>query len=149
VGEHVVHQRCAGVGPHAQFQRGVGGAQFAQRRWQVERGEGFHRTDAQFARLVAGLAHGSGGLAFEVQHAAGVVEQHASRGGQFDAAARAEEQFGTQFLLQPADAGGDVGLHGVELARGGEDAAFVDDGFEGTQGEEFHSAISKTELIVL
>jgi hypothetical protein len=75
-------------------------------------------------------------LPLEKQHAARVVEQHAAGWRQFKAASLAEEEFGVQFLLEPADAAGYIGLDSVQLARRGEDAAFLDDGLEGAQGEE-------------
>jgi hypothetical protein len=40
-------------------------------------------------------------------------------------------------------------MHGVQLARRGEDAAFLDDGLEGAQGDQFHGVISNKERLVL
>lgn len=80
----------------------------------------------------------AGRLAFEHQHPSRVVEQHLAGGGELQAAALAEKQFGAEFLFQSADTAGDVGLDRVQLARGGEDAAFFDDGLKGAEGDEFH-----------
>ena len=149
VGQHAGGQRGAGVGLHARLEPRVRAAHRLQRRRQVQCGEGLHRADAQFADAFAGLADRGAGLPLEQQHAARVVEQHAAGRRQFQAASLAEEEFGAQFLLEPADAAGYIGLDGVQLARRGEDAAFLDDRLEGAQGEEFHNPFSIGERFVL
>ena len=132
-----------------QLQARMGGPHRFQGARQVQGGEGFHGADAQFADAFAHLAHGARRLPFQRQHAAGVVEQHAAGGGEFQTTPLAEEELGTQFFFQLADAAGDVGLHGVQLARGGQDAAFLDDGLEGAEGDQFHGFISIKERFVL
>ncbi len=147
--EHLLGQLGGGVREDAQFKPWMGGTHGLQGAGQVQGGEGFHGADAQFADAFAHLAHGARRLPFQRQHAAGVVEQHAAGGGEFQTTPLAEEKLGTQFLLQLADAAGDVGLHGVQLARGGQDAAFLDDGLEGAEGDQFHGVISIKERFVL
>ena len=138
-------QRARGVSAYAQFEARVTGAHRFEGARQVQGGEGFHGTDAQFAGAFAHLANGAGRLAFEHEHPPRVVEQHFARRSEFEAATLADEQFGAELFFEPPNASGDVRLHGVQLARGGEDATFFDDGLKSAEGDEFHGVISKKE----
>ena len=138
VRKHLLDQRCRGVGGYLQRDPRVMLAHRLQRPWQVDRGKGFHRADSQFAAAGPDLAHRGLGLLCQPQQTAGVVEQHTSGRRQFQPAAFAEEQIGSEFLLEPADTAGDIRLHRVEAPGRGQDATFLDHGNKGSQGTEFH-----------
>jgi hypothetical protein len=147
--ENLLGQRAGGVGMDAQVEARVAGANRLQGAGQMQGGKGFHGADAEFAGAFADQPHGRAGLPLQHQHPPRVVEQHPSGGRQFQPASLAEKEFGAEFFLQLADAAGDVGLNRIQLARGGQDAAFFNDGLKGPEGDEFHGYISKKESCVL
>ena len=76
-----------------------------------------------------------GGRLYLRQHGTGVVEKHASRRGQFDAASAAREKLGPDLLLEVADLTAERRLRGVQPSLGGQaEALGLGDGNEVTLG---------------
>src|SRR6478735_1168074 len=65
------------------------------------------------------------------------------------ALALADEELDAEVFLELADAGGDVGLHAVQLLGGTRDAAGADDGAEDVQVDEIHRSQSKIIMIII
>jgi hypothetical protein len=117
-----------------------GGGVAGEQRRQVQRGGGFQRADGQRAAWCSVIPSGSGGVGEEAGEAAGVGEEAFAGRGQGDAAAVALEQCAAQLLFQAADAGGDIGLHGVQFGGGAVHTACAGDGLEDLEFGGFHGA---------
>ena len=110
---------------------------FVHRHRQAHRRGAFHGAEAQQPPRL-GVVHGLARFLREVEQPVRVVEQQPSRGREMQLLAVADEQFNAKVGLKLAHAGGDIGLHAVELFRGARHAAGLHHGAEDVQVAEIH-----------
>ena len=120
----------------------------AERPRQAHGGGALHGAEAQHAARML-LVHRLARLAGQVEQAVGIAQQRAAGRRDVQALALADEELDAQVVLELADAGGDVGLHAVQLLGGARDAAGADDGAEDVQVDEIHRSQSKMIIIII
>ena len=115
--DHVVYQLARGARAQHQIDLGPGLGVGLENGREAERRRGLERADGEPARRASVIDGGAPGVVQQAGDPAGVGQQATAGGGQGDAPAVALEQRRAEARLELADAGGHVGLHGVELRR--------------------------------
>ena len=119
--------------------------QARQQRRQAQRGRGFHGAYAQRACGPGAALQQRQRLVMVGQHAPRVLLQQAAGRCSVHGCA-ALQQLHAGLVLELFHMGRHVGLHGVQLLRGGAEAAAVADGQEHAQGLQLHRGSSDIHL---